>query len=223
MYIVINQKYIDYLSELGISEQPNTTRFTEKILHALPNLCTKTINKKSVVLFSDTVSSLIKDYIELPDEFFIALRKIVLPIRKEIFKQKNNFTDYLNLNKQNESIPQRLLFLANALIDGFNRDVVNVSQESLTAAQIIASNATQRTKAKGDHTLVRRHKKCQETPLLVYNILKIYSTCRSRNIIDHFFSIGICISYNRILELTRNVYENLRESISNITVSFRTF
>ena len=222
VYIVkdINQKYIDYLSELGISEQPNTTRFTEKILHALPNLCTKIINKKSVVLFSDTVSSLVKDYIESPDEFFIALRKIVLPIRKEIFKQKNNFTDDLNLNKQNESIPKRLLFLTNALIDGFNRDVVNVSQESLTAAQIIVSNATQRTKAKGDHTLVRRHKKCQETLLLVYNTLKIYSTCRSRNIIDHFFSIGICISYDRILELTQNVYENLRESYQQYNCFF---
>ena len=84
----INQNYIDYLSELGISEQPNTTGFTEKILHALPNLCTKIINKKCVVLFSDTVSSLLKDYIESPDEFFIALGKIVLPIRKEIFIQK---------------------------------------------------------------------------------------------------------------------------------------
>ena len=124
------------------------------------------------------------------------------------------------MNKQNESIPKRLLFLTNALIDGFNRDVVNVSQESLTAVQIIVSNATQRTKAKGDHTLVRRHKKCQETPLLVYNTLKIYSTCRSRNIIDHFFSIGICISYDRILELTQNVYENLRESYQQYNCFF---
>ena len=221
VYVVkdINQKYIGYLSELGISEQPNTTRFTEKILHALPNLCTKIINKKSVVLFSDTVSSLVKDYTESPDEFFIALRKIVLPIQKEIFKQKNSFTDDLNLNKQNESIPKRLVFLTNTLIDGFNRDVVNVSQESLTAAQIIVSNATKQTKAKGDHTLVCRHKKCQETPLLVYNT-KIYSTCRSRNIIDHFFSIGICISYDRILELIQNIYENLRESYQQYNCFF---
>ena len=153
---------------------------------------------------------MVKVYIEPPDEFFIALRKIVLAIRKEVFKQKNNFTNDLNFNKQNESIPKRLLFLKNRLIDDFNRDVVNVSQEHLTAAQIIFFNATQRTKAKGDHTLVRRLKKCQETRLLVYNTLKIYSTCRSRNIIDDFSNIGICISYDRILELTQNVYENLR-------------
>ena len=40
----------------------------------------KIINKNSVVLFSDTVSTLVKDYIESLDGFFIALRKIVLPI-----------------------------------------------------------------------------------------------------------------------------------------------
>ena len=90
----------------------------------------------------------------------------------------------------------------------------------MSAAQIIASNATQQTKAKGDHTLVRRHKKCQETPLLVYNTLKIYSTCHSRNIIDPFFSIGICISYDKILELTQNVYKNLRESYQQYNCFF---
>ena len=124
------------------------------------------------------------------------------------------------MNKQNESIPKRLLFLRNALIDGFNRDVVNVRQKSLTSAKIIVSNATQRTKAKGDHILVRRHKKRQETPLLVYNTLKISSICHSRNTIDHFFRINICISYDTILELTQNVYENLRESYQQYNCFF---
>jgi len=154
VYVVkeINQMYIDYLSEVEISEQPNTTRFTQKILHALPKLCSKIINKKSVVLFADTISTLVKDYIESPDEFFIALRKIVLPIRKEIFQLQNDFTDDLNLNHQSKTIPKRLLFLTNALIDGFHRDAVNAKQESLTVAQIVVSNATQRTKKKGDNT-----------------------------------------------------------------------
>ena len=94
---VINQKYIEYLSEL---EQPITTTFTEKLLLVLPNLCSKIINKKLVVLFSDTVSTLVKDYIESPDDFFIALRKIVLPIRRELFEQENNISDELNLKCQ---------------------------------------------------------------------------------------------------------------------------
>ena len=104
---VINQKYIEYLSELGILEQPNTTTFTEKLLLALPNLCSKIVNKKLVVLFSDTVSTLVKGYIESSDDFFVALRKILLPIRREIFERENNFSDELNLKCQKESIPKK--------------------------------------------------------------------------------------------------------------------
>ena len=55
----INQKCIEYLSELGILEQPSTTRIAEKLLNAFPNFCPKSINKNSVVLFSGTVSTLL--------------------------------------------------------------------------------------------------------------------------------------------------------------------
>lgn len=48
----------------------------------IPNLCSKIINKQSVALFSDTVSALVKDYIESQDNFFTALQKIVLAIQK---------------------------------------------------------------------------------------------------------------------------------------------
>ena len=62
LYVVedINQKYVEYLSALGNLEQLKITRFTEKLLLALPNLCSKITNKKSVVLFSDTVSTIVE-------------------------------------------------------------------------------------------------------------------------------------------------------------------
>ena len=44
-YVVkdINQKYAVYLSELGILEQPSITRFIEKLMLVLPNLCSKNL------------------------------------------------------------------------------------------------------------------------------------------------------------------------------------
>ena len=73
-YVVkdINQKYIEYLCELGILEQPPDTK---TLLHALTNLCSKIINKKSVALFSDTISTLVKKYIESPNDFFYCITK----------------------------------------------------------------------------------------------------------------------------------------------------
>ena len=110
--------------------------------------------------------------------------------------------------------------LTKALIDKFNHDEVYSSQESQIAAQIIVSNATKRTKIKKDQKFVRRHRKCQETPLLIYSSLKINSTCFSTNIIDLFSSIGQSGSYDSILELTKNIYEHLQKFYYNYNCFF---
>ena len=70
---------------------------------------------------------------------------------------------------------------------------------------------------KVDGQLVKRcyHEKTRETPMIIYIGLKIYSTSRSRNLIDMLFNLGLCISYDRVLEITKNIYENLREAYEN--------
>ena len=101
------------------------------------------------------------------------INSYLLPIRKELFKQENSFSDELNLKRQKESISKKLLFITKKLINRFSHDEVNFSQESLTVAQIVVSNATNRTKMKKNKKLVRRHRKCLKTPLLIYSSLKI--------------------------------------------------
>ena len=39
--------------------------------------------------------------------------------------------------------------------------------------------------------------------------MKIYSTVRSRTLIDYFFSIGICIPYKRVLQISKYLYKKL--------------
>ena len=56
--------------------------------------------------------------------------------------------------------------------------------------------------------------KCQETPLMIYTGLKIFFLTRSRQLIDGFFKIGFSVSDDRVLELTRNLYQNLHEAYS---------
>ena len=51
--------------------------------------------------------------------------------------------------------------------------------------------------------------------MMIYIPLKIYSVTRSRNLIDMLFNLGLCITYARVLEITKNIYENLREPYEN--------
>ena len=76
------------------------------------------------------------------------------------------------------------------LIDGTNISNKGLSQASLTSSQIVVYNfrkCGKQTESK------RRHLKEREMPVVIYNSLKIYSTVRSMVLIDHFFSLGICL------------------------------
>ena len=50
--------------------------------------------------------------------------------------------------------------------------------------------------------------------MMIYISLKTYSV-NLRNLIDMLFNLRLCISYARVLEITKNIYENLRESYEN--------
>ena len=64
----------------------------------------------------------------------------------------------------------------------------------------------------GGQLIKRRHAKTHETPIMTYILLKIYSVTRSRNLINTPFNLGLCTSYDHVLEITKNIYENLCKS-----------
>jgi hypothetical protein len=52
----------------------------------------------------------------------------------------------------------------------------------------------------------RRHDKSKATPFPLYVAVKIYSTCHSKTLINWLhFSVGICISYSRLLDVTKDL------------------
>ena len=72
---------------------------------------------------------------------------------------------------------------------------------------MIISNSKKKRKQNTDATRYNSAKR--ETPLMIYTGLKIYSCVRSRILIDKFFKLGICVSYQRLLELMKIIYEAL--------------
>ena len=193
-------------------------------MESLPDLRTNIAkDRRTVVIFDDQVRRLVNEYVETPDEFYASLRKIVSPIRKEIFDMKNKFDGHFDPKCQLNSVPKRLLLMISALIDGSSEtNGCNFSQETLTTAQLIMSHTRKFEKKHMPEKLIRRrHSKNQETPIMLHNSLKIYATTdRSRNLIDHFFRLGLCVSYDRVLEITKDIYENLRESFFSYNCFF---
>ena len=200
----LNELYIKNLKFFGTEEKVQTTRFTQRLLNSIPNLVSSTVNKNTVVLFGDKVDELIVDYVKSPDEFYAALRKVAHPIRLEIIQQGNKFTGSFDSLSQVQSVPKTVLALASALIDGEMTSSDHPSQEALSQTSRSSKRRAKLTR--------RKPRKNQETPLLQYVGLKIFYTTRSRKLIDDLYHVGLSVSYDRVLELTKTFYEELRQS-----------
>ena len=91
----------------------------------------------------------------------------------------------------------------------------------LTCAQLFLYNFKPRTKylarpTENDEVKPNSetiyYSKMRETPVVICNSLKIYATVRSENLINKLYSLGLCIPYKRVLEITKNMAEyNLKQ------------
>ena len=136
------------------------------------------------------------------------------PIRSDIMQQENEFTGSFSNSCHVQSIPKIVLALTSALIDGEIRCSNQASQEALSVAQMIVSQIRRPSKRKArlKKPTRKRHNLKQETPLLQCIGLKIFYTSRSHQLIEHLYHVGLSVSYDRVLELTKIFYEELRRS-----------
>ena len=128
---------------------------------------------------------------------------------------KNDFTGNISSDCQQQSVPTELITLVNMLLEGSNVTHFT-NQNVLTCAQLLLYNFKPRTKyltrpTENDEVKPNSgtiyHSKMRETPVVIYILLKIYATVRSENLISKLFSLGLCIPYKRVLEITKNMAE----------------
>ena len=107
-------------------------------------------------------------------------------------------------------------------IDGTGINKV-ISQHALTCAHVhvhvvhgMYNFRPNQQKSHGNQLpVVRYHNRKRETPVVLYNTLKIYGTVRSASVIDKLFSLGICVSYLRVLEITKCIFQTLLQQFEH--------
>ena len=114
---------------------------------------------------------------------------------------------------QVQSVPKNFLAMASALVDEEVTSSDQPNQEALSVAQIILSQTSKRSKwrDKLKKPTRQRHPKNQNTSLLLYVGLKIFYTTRFRKLIDDLYHVELSVSYDRVLELTKTFYEEMRQ------------
>ena len=92
----LNILYTENLKELGIDEQCQATRFSERLVKSIPNLVSTTVNNKLYVLRSEKVEKLVSSHVKCPETYLASLQAVVHPIRVAIDKLENTFTGHFD-------------------------------------------------------------------------------------------------------------------------------
>ena len=86
------------------------------------------------------------------------------------------------------------------------------TQVCLTVSQLVVFTSVSRVRDRLDSTSSTHHTRARECPLPIYAALKIHGTTRDKSLIETFYKLGICISYERLFSISIEITNSVIES-----------
>ena len=123
-------------------------------------------------------------------------------VRAHMKEHKSKFQGSFSSEDIRTSIPQCLLELVRMIEHGpdIQSQLENdVCRSDMAIAQLLMYNYHAKMPKKAEQ---QRHSLERETPICIYIGLLIYARTRKRQLIDTLFQHGLCISYQRVLEIS---------------------
>ncbi|KAK6187414.1 hypothetical protein SNE40_005450 [Patella caerulea] len=205
------ETYRQRLIDLGMPPDihVNRTRLKERLLLNCPHLtATKFGREILLVVDRDIGDAVIRAC--TADSDIMCLSKAATIVRRQIFENDYTFNGKLGRKEQMKSVPSVLLALVSMILEGPNiKDQLDRTKfqrnAGLTISQLLVFNCVKHASFNG-HV---QHNKSQETPLPIYIGLKLHSETRKRELVDRLHSLGISISYDRLLRMSSSVANRL--------------
>ena len=126
-------------------------------------------------------------------------------VHQDLFMTSHSFNGSLK-NGNETAVPKPLLALISMILDGATiKEQTEKSQAGTKAAvsisELVVFNSV-KTPHRRDFKSNVRHSTDRETPLPIFVALKIHALIRSRDLITTFYQLGICISYDHLLQIS---------------------
>ena len=139
------------------------------------------------------------------DDDGLHLARAAQIVRKEMFEKKYLFDGSFKPSCETDLIPLSLIALVRMILDGPNikrqSEVADATtRTSLSISQLLMFNSVKY--GRSVNSSCGRHSRDRETPLTLYVAMKVHAANRSRTLVDALFNLGMCISYDRLLQLT---------------------
>ncbi|KAG0712743.1 hypothetical protein GWK47_002027 [Chionoecetes opilio] len=202
--------YKTRLEQLGatVTNRIHTTRLKDRLLSVLPDLRAHSQGRDTLLLFEKDIGPTLKKACD-HDSDAMHLVRAEQVVRREMFQTRFTFDGAFHADCQKDSVTPSLLALVNMILDGVNikhqTKLANTSTTTaaLTVSQLLVFNSVKHARSVESTSV--RHSRERETPNPLYLSLKIHAVTRSRGLIDTLFSLGMCVSYDRLLQLTADI------------------
>ena len=203
--------YKKRLQQLGVTvgNRIYSTRLKVRLLSALPDLTAHVQGREILLTFKEDIGLVL---IKACDgDSAVHLMRAAQVIHKELFHIKiKQFDGFFSRECQRDSVPSLLLALENLFQDGLNikHQTQLASNASPTAAlsvsQLVVFNSVKQSRNSKPSINVR-HDRDHKTPLPLYLGLKVHAVTRSKTLVDTLFHLGLCISYDRVLQIQSDI------------------
>ena len=189
---------------IDLPERINSTRLKEKLLQLCSDIFSYSEGRNVIFAQKEDVANSLRFTCTTAEK--INLIQTAKIMRRDMFNLKQNFDGSFNKWSETNSVPQSLLLLLNVVL-GMSKGEVNNSAVSVSQIILFNHYKHQRKTNAGSS----RHNTDKETPLPIYIGLLIHAHTRSRTLIDIFHDMGLSISYNRVLDISTTLGNNLIE------------
>ena len=196
--------YESRLGDLGkceISKQDRAKGALLGILQGSSRIVRRQKGRNTFLVFKEGMRNMIQDALKKRD-FSEGALILARAIKKNIFNHEGIlFNESFPEKCQDKSLPSSLKTLISLILNGSNlkNQEKQRPQACLTIGQATVLNAKKRSTA--DPEAKPRHSLEREPQLSVYTGLSIHGLTRSKHFINQLHQLGICISYERVLQL----------------------
>ena len=183
----------------------HSTRLKESILLNIPELEETKTGREVILAFRQDG---------------MCLARAVSILRKAMFEDFPDFDGCFSKENKTASVPKSLLAFIQMILEGGNIEIdnndsaVNVSEASLSIAQLIRFNSLRRTRSSA--AKYQRYPREQETPLPIYNGLMLYTRIRKKSLISSIATLGLSIPYDRVQSIQTSIAQNICEQFQRI-------
>jgi len=209
------------LEQLGVTvdSRIHTTRLKNRLLYELPDLRAHSEGRDTLLTFEMNIGPALKKACD-HDSDAMHLVRAAQVVCREMFERKFSFDGSFQLDCQKDAVAPSLLALVNMILDGANIKhqtqlvETTTTTAALTISQLLTFNSVKHTRKESSGSI--RHNRSRETPLPLYISMKIHAATRSRGLVDTLHSLGICVSYDRLLQLTSDIADGVCQCFTMI-------